>query len=84
MAIEQAVTSTLDNALQASTKKSDSCIWVGLSAGVDSTVLMHAAAKYCSLSGHNLRAIHVHHGLSENADAWAKQANGLCEHLSQK
>lgn len=84
MAIEQAVTSTLDNALQASTKKSDSCIWVGLSAGVDSTALMHAAAKYCSVLGQKLSAIHVHHGLSENADSWAEQANGLCEELSQK
>ena len=83
-ALDSALNSAVESALESITKQPAPCIWVGLSAGVDSTVLMHAAAKYCSLSGHNLRAIHVHHGLSENADAWAKQANGLCEHLSQK
>jgi tRNA(Ile)-lysidine synthase len=88
MLIEQAVASALENgldsALKAITKQPAPCIWIGLSAGVDSTALLHAAAKYCSLSGRNLTAIHVHHGLSKNADTWAKQANKLCEELSQK
>ena len=80
--IEQVVEDALDSIdFQ---KHSDSCIWVGLSAGVDSTALLHAVAQCCSASGQKLGAIHVHHGLSEHADAWARQAQMLCEELSEK
>jgi tRNA(Ile)-lysidine synthase len=64
-----------------------SCIWVGLSAGVDSTVLLHALVQDIAspetFSGNTrIKAIHVHHGLSSNADAWAQQAEALCVQLS--
>jgi tRNA(Ile)-lysidine synthase len=60
----------------------DSYLCIGLSGGVDSTVLMHASAQYAAAFNRKLKAIHVHHGLSENADAWAQHAQTLCEQLS--
>jgi len=41
---------------------------VGLSGGVDSVVLLHALA---SMQRDGVSALHVHHGLSPNADRWA-------------
>jgi tRNA(Ile)-lysidine synthase len=86
MLIEQAISEALGSMTVA--ESSDSCIWLGLSAGIDSTVLLHGVAQYCALSdralNRALKAIHVHHGLSENADAWAEQAQALCTELSQK
>lgn len=48
---------------------------VGLSGGVDSVVLLHLLKRRRGL---RLSAIHVHHGLSPNADAWARFCRGLC------
>jgi tRNA(Ile)-lysidine synthase len=50
---------------------------VGLSGGVDSVVLLHI------LAGEKLalQAIHVHHGLSPNADAWASFCRAVCKRL---
>lgn len=60
--------------------------WIGLSAGVDSTVLLHAAVQWVINSKRQeqvkIKALHVHHGLSRNADEWAKQAQGLCAEIS--
>lgn len=41
---------------------------VAFSGGLDSTVLLHAAAA--ALGAARVRAIHVHHGLQPAADAW--------------
>jgi tRNA(Ile)-lysidine synthase len=60
----------------------DSYLCIGLSGGVDSTVLLQATAHYAAAFNRKLKAIHVHHGLSENADAWAQHAQTLCEQLS--
>ncbi|HZX26520.1 MAG TPA: tRNA lysidine(34) synthetase TilS [Telluria sp.] len=43
---------------------------VAYSGGLDSTVLLHLAARYCAQAGVRLSVFHVHHGLSANADAW--------------
>src|SRR2546430_15215223 len=48
---------------------------VGLSGGVDSVVLLHVLKQHPGL---NLSAIHVHHGLSPNAGAWAQFCRALC------
>src|SRR5882762_4042233 len=48
---------------------------VGLSGGVDSVVLLHVLKQH---PGFNLSAIHVHHGLSPNAGAWAQFCRALC------
>src|SRR5258705_195211 len=50
-------------------------IAVALSGGVDSVVLLH------QLKDRGVSAIHVHHGLSPNADAWASFCRSLCKQL---
>lgn len=45
-------------------------LYVGLSGGCDSVVLLHVLSRLGL--GARLRALHVHHGLSPNADAWAQ------------
>jgi tRNA(Ile)-lysidine synthase len=105
MLIERVVAETLNLIFvdeRSSSVEEQSNIWLGLSCGIDSTVLLHAVAHYCSINysstqngsnnsaqgtatlGGKLKAIHVHHGLSENADAWAKHAQVLCDELALK
>ena len=50
---------------------------VGLSGGVDSVVLLHALAA----EKLDLRAAHVHHGLSPHADQWVRFCERLCKEL---
>ncbi|HUQ25838.1 MAG TPA: tRNA lysidine(34) synthetase TilS [Burkholderiales bacterium] len=50
-------------------------IAVALSGGVDSVVLLH------QLKDREVSAVHVHHGLSPNADAWASFCRSLCKRL---
>lgn len=52
---------------------------VGLSGGLDSTVLLHALAR--RRGGERLRAVHVHHGLHPDADAWTAACQRLCDAL---
>lgn len=49
---------------------------VAFSGGLDSTVLLHAVVE--ALPKGQVRAIHIHHGLSPNADQWQKH----CETIS--
>jgi tRNA(Ile)-lysidine synthase len=53
-------------------------IAVGLSGGADSTVLLHVLRALAPAYGYALRAVHVHHGISPNADAWARFCRRLC------
>jgi len=43
---------------------------VAHSAGLDSTVLLHALRPLCAARARRLRALHVNHGLQAQADAW--------------
>jgi tRNA(Ile)-lysidine synthase len=62
----------------ASSRKPPSAeIAVGLSGGVDSVVLLHQLREH-----HPVSAIHVHHALSPNADAWADFCRSLCKRLN--
>src|SRR6185369_8954657 len=54
-------------------------IAVALSGGIDSVVLLHLLGGNPELQ---LRAIHVHHGLSPNADSWTVFCRQLCERLA--
>lgn len=55
---------------------------VAFSGGVDSRVLLELAAQYAQIHGIECCAVHVHHGLSNNADHWANQCQAWCEALS--
>ncbi|MBI4998176.1 MAG: tRNA lysidine(34) synthetase TilS [Rhodocyclales bacterium] len=50
----------------------------GLSGGIDSVVLLHVVRAL----GRPLAAVHVHHGLSPEADHWAGFCQALCESWS--
>jgi len=45
---------------------------------MDSVVLLDALSRECPRSGRPLRAVHVHHGLSPNADRWAAFCERFC------
>ena len=53
-------------------------IAVGLSGGMDSMVLLDALASVAGPRSLRLSAIHVHHGISANADAWASFCAKQC------
>ena len=55
---------------------------VALSGGVDSVVLLHLLYELQKAHRITLNAIHVHHGLSKNADKWVKFCEKLCRDLS--
>lgn len=48
---------------------------VGYSGGLDSTVLLHAASCLAADEALAISALHVHHGLSPNADVWAEHCD---------
>lgn len=54
---------------------------VGLSGGLDSSVLLHLLHRLQPELGFGLSAVHVHHGLSPQADAWAGFCQDLCTRL---
>lgn len=55
---------------------------VAYSGGLDSTVLLHAAQRSAAASDVRLSALHIHHGLSPNADAWAEHCVRQCTLLN--
>lgn len=56
-------------------------IAVAYSGGLDSTVMLHAASCVLGRSSARLNAIHVNHGLSPNASAWAEHCVDACKHM---
>ncbi|MDR3351605.1 MAG: tRNA lysidine(34) synthetase TilS [Zoogloeaceae bacterium] len=54
----------------------EAVLWVGFSGGRDSATLLHLCQQH--LPPGRLKALHVHHGLSEHADAWAAFCAEFC------
>lgn len=52
--------------------------WVGYSGGLDSHVLLSLCQELKKTIHFNFKAIHIHHGLSQNADVWAKHCLDVC------
>lgn len=55
---------------------------VGLSGGLDSVVLLHLLHRMREFRHFDLRTVHVNHGLSTNADTWAKFCQDYCRGLN--
>jgi tRNA(Ile)-lysidine synthase len=55
------------------------CIAVAYSGGRDSTALLHVTARQAQALGLRVVALHVHHGLSTQADAWVQHCRRQCE-----
>ncbi|MEN3068535.1 tRNA lysidine(34) synthetase TilS [Uliginosibacterium sediminicola] len=54
---------------------------VGFSGGLDSSVLLHLLAQLAPVVGFQLSALHVHHGLSAQADDWAAHCERVAASL---
>jgi tRNA(Ile)-lysidine synthase len=59
----------------------DKTLWVAYSGGLDSQVLLYAAAMLLAEKKQlpRLQAVHVHHGWHAQADNWAKQCLSFCK-----
>ena len=56
--------------------------WLGLSGGLDSTVLLHLLAQLRERGGiPPLGAIHINHQLSRHAQDWSEHCQSCCERL---
>lgn len=55
-------------------------LWVGLSGGLDSTVLLHALSSNLVLK-EKIKAVYVNHGLSPNAFDWQEHCQAFCHKL---
>ena len=52
-------------------REGEAPLLVALSGGLDSSALLHALGALPAVRAAGLRAVHVHHGLQPQADAWA-------------
>ena len=52
---------------------------VAVSGGRDSMALLHCTARSAEALGVEVIALHVHHGLMPQADAWAEQVQRTCQ-----
>lgn len=54
---------------------------IAYSGGLDSTVLLHAFRQLQQQIPFHLKVMHIHHGLSQNADQWADFCEKFCANL---
>jgi len=57
-------------------------ILLGFSGGVDSVVLLNLLHQLAPRFSWRLSVIHIHHGISQHADAWADFCAGFCARLA--
>ena len=55
---------------------------VAVSGGRDSMALLHCTARAAAALGIDVVALHVHHGLQADADAWARLVEQTCQRWS--
>jgi tRNA(Ile)-lysidine synthase len=60
------------------------CVAVAYSGGRDSSALLHATLAAAEGQGLAVVALHVHHGLSERADAWLAHCERQCRHWAAR
>src|SRR5579862_1512860 len=53
-------------------------VGVAVSGGRDSIALLHATVQAARTLGLRVVALHVHHGLMADADAWAERLEAQC------
>lgn len=58
-------------------KGEEKVFWLAYSGGLDSHVLLHQLAQ----APISLKAVHIHHNLSPNADVWEAHCRKTCEEL---
>src|SRR6218665_1767023 len=58
------------------------CVAVACSGGRDSMALLHATVRMAAQEGVEVVALHVHHGLSAQADAWLDLVRAQCARWS--
>lgn len=71
----------LEETLHAHVKPNDHLI-VALSGGIDSVVLLDALVNYSKPMRFSLSAVHVNHGISENASYWSEFCSQLCSTIN--
>lgn len=54
-------------------------LYVGYSGGMDSQVLLHLAKRIASQRSIPITALHIHHGLQNDADAFEKHCHKTCQ-----
>lgn len=64
------------------TFSSTNVIWVAYSGGCDSHVLLHSLAALRAEITAVIKAIHINHGLSADADQWEAHCQQTCEQLN--
>jgi len=58
-------------------------LWIAYSGGLDSHVLLDAVVRaFVDHSDYQIFALHIHHGISLNADTWVKQCESVCKSLT--
>ena len=76
----------LNSLKQSLTKLPHDRIVIGFSGGLDSSALLHAMATLKKVDeafkNTPVLAIHVHHGLSENADQWFEHCERFCLNMN--
>jgi len=75
-------TDILQSLLQGNAIDDSATLWIAYSGGMDSTVLLHAMSQIQHEIGHAVRAIHVNHHLSSNADKWQHTCTDTCSTLA--
>lgn len=76
------MTNSLKTVKEALALLSNRPLCLALSGGMDSIVLLHLLVS--QKLANNLRAVHVHHGLSPNADRWEAFCRSACDQWQVK